>query len=117
MNRPHPPSNEPAAEKAPLCASDSDSRVKERLRAGDGGTHVKDRFRTGDGGARVNGPLFPQVTAAHASADWTPDRDISHKTIKPGPLPWIARTKNVNYDHAKSLPNSNNASQRITRNA
>ena len=54
MNRPHPPSNEPAAEKGPLCASDSDSRIKERLRAGDGGALVNVPLPAGDGGARVS---------------------------------------------------------------
>jgi len=54
MNRPHPPSNEPAAEKGPLCASDSDSHIKERLRAGDGGALVNVPLPAGDGGARVS---------------------------------------------------------------
>lgn len=54
MNRPPPPSNEPAAEKASLCASDSDSRVKERLRAGDGGALVNAPLPAGDSGARVS---------------------------------------------------------------
>ena len=77
MNRPPPPSNEPAAEKASLCASDSDSRVKERLRAGDGGTHVKDRFRAGDGDARVNVPLPAGDGGAHVSRS---DTRYRHKS-------------------------------------
>ncbi len=54
MNRPPPPSNEPAAEKGPLCASDGDSRIKERLRAGDGGALVNAPLPAGDSGARVS---------------------------------------------------------------